>query len=117
MSYVYINSEPGVWTVGFHTLDGKWKAESDHPSAKAAAERVIDLNGGRTVAQAPTAGVVRLRAKSVFGRWLYYPDNEIARGLCKLMGRDTIERRHFDTLKGMGLKVETVAEVPEGVAP
>jgi len=45
--YVYIQSEPGLWTVGFYKPDGKWEAESDHESAEAAAERVAYLNGGR----------------------------------------------------------------------
>ncbi len=47
MSYVYINSEPGLWTVGFYDPNGKWQPESDHESAKAAARRVHYLNGGR----------------------------------------------------------------------
>lgn len=45
--YVYINSEPGLWTVGFYRPDGKWEAESDHDSTDAAAARVHYLNGGR----------------------------------------------------------------------
>ena len=43
--YVYIRSEPGLWTVGFYTPKGEWVPESDHPSAEAAAERVHWLNG------------------------------------------------------------------------
>lgn len=46
MSYVYIRSEPGVWTVGFYAPDGKWNPESDHNTAESAAERVAWLNGG-----------------------------------------------------------------------
>ena len=33
MSYVYIRSEPGLWTVGFYKPDGTWKPESDLPAA------------------------------------------------------------------------------------
>lgn len=45
MSYVYIQSEPALWTVG--TYDGgEWEPESDHGSPAAAAERVRFLNGG-----------------------------------------------------------------------
>jgi hypothetical protein len=44
-TYVYIRSEPGLWTVGFYKPDGKWEAESDHSSSEAAAERVHWLNG------------------------------------------------------------------------
>ena len=43
--YVYINSEPGLWTVGFYRPSGSWEAESDHDSRESAAERVAWLNG------------------------------------------------------------------------
>ena len=43
--YVYINSEPGCYTVGFYKPDGEWYAESDHATAKEAADRVAYLNG------------------------------------------------------------------------
>ena len=43
--YVYINSEPGLWTVGFYSPDGLWIPESDHETAEKAAERVHYLNG------------------------------------------------------------------------
>ena len=46
-TWVYIKSEPGLWTVGFYTPDGKWEPESDWPSADKAAMRVHFLNGGR----------------------------------------------------------------------
>ena len=45
MSYVYIESETNVWTVGFYAPDGKWIPESDHALAWKAAERVHWLNG------------------------------------------------------------------------
>jgi hypothetical protein len=44
--YVYVESEPGLWTVGFYEPSGRWQAESDHRSAAEAAERVAWLNGG-----------------------------------------------------------------------
>lgn len=43
--YVYIKSEPGLWTVGFYDPDGDWCPESDHATTDAAAERVSWLNG------------------------------------------------------------------------
>lgn len=46
--YVYIRSEPVLYTVGFYSPDGQWHAESDHESDKRAAERVHYLNGGRS---------------------------------------------------------------------
>jgi hypothetical protein len=46
--YHYIQSEPGLWTVGTGTpgKGGNWEPESDHESPEAAAERVRYLNGG-----------------------------------------------------------------------
>jgi len=49
VSYVYIRSEPSLWTVGFYKPDGEWKSESDHGSTEEAAERVHWLNGGRNL--------------------------------------------------------------------
>lgn len=43
--YVYIRSEPGLFTVGFYDPSGKWHSESDHGSADEAAARVAYLNG------------------------------------------------------------------------
>lgn len=45
--YVYIESEKGLWTVGFYSPDGEFHPESDHESKTLAAERVHYLNGGR----------------------------------------------------------------------
>ena len=45
--YVYLNSEPGLYTVGFYKPDGRWEAESDHDSKEEAAARVSYLNGDR----------------------------------------------------------------------
>jgi hypothetical protein len=47
--YVYIRSEPGLWTVGWHDENGKFQPESDHPTPEEAAGRVAGLNGGGTV--------------------------------------------------------------------
>jgi len=44
--YVYIESEKGLWTVGFYKPDGEWVAESDHSSLESAANRTSYLNGG-----------------------------------------------------------------------
>ncbi len=46
VGYVYIRSEPALWTVGFYRPDGTWEPESDHGSTEDAARRVISLNGG-----------------------------------------------------------------------
>ena len=44
--WVYIQSEPRLWTVGHYDQDGKFRPESDHGSADEAARRVHSLNGG-----------------------------------------------------------------------
>lgn len=50
MSYVYIQTEPNLWTVGFYDPSGVWHSESDHDSPEEAARRVAFLNsGGRAV--------------------------------------------------------------------
>lgn len=46
MSYVYLQSERTLWTVGFYDPDGEWQSESDHSTPEKAAERVAYLNGG-----------------------------------------------------------------------
>lgn len=46
MSYVYIRSEPGLWTVGFYDPKGKFLAENHHKKQEDAANRVHFLNGG-----------------------------------------------------------------------
>lgn len=46
--YVYISTEPGVWTVGFYDPTGKFQPESDHPTPNQAASRVAWLNGETT---------------------------------------------------------------------
>lgn len=45
--YVYIKTEPQLWTVGFFEPDGKFHPESDHESTEEAAKRVAYLNGGK----------------------------------------------------------------------
>ena len=43
--WVYIQSEPNLWTVGFYDPKGKWNSDSDHFTPDAAADRVAYLNG------------------------------------------------------------------------
>jgi hypothetical protein len=42
--YVYIQSRPGLWQVGYYLL-GNWVWESDHDQPSEAARRVAFLNG------------------------------------------------------------------------
>lgn len=43
--YVYIRSEPNLYTVGFYDPKGKWQPENDYNSSEEAARRVAWLNG------------------------------------------------------------------------
>lgn len=45
-NYVYIRSEPGLWTVGFYKPDGTFNSESDWDNTEDAAKRVHYMNGG-----------------------------------------------------------------------
>jgi hypothetical protein len=51
--YVYLQTEPQLWTVGHYEPDGKWIAESDHYTTESAAKRVHWLNGGYQEPRAP----------------------------------------------------------------
>ena len=44
--YVYKNTEPGLYTVGYYEPSGKWQPDSDHSSVEAAQDKVTILNGG-----------------------------------------------------------------------
>ena len=48
-TWVYLKSEPSLWTVGFYRPDGTWEAESDHSSPEQAVERIGFLNGRSSV--------------------------------------------------------------------
>lgn len=43
--WVYIKSEPQLYTVGLYDPNGVWHPESDHSNAEDAAKRVAWLNG------------------------------------------------------------------------
>lgn len=45
-AWVYVRSEPNLWTVGFYDPAGKWQSDSDHDTAQGAASRLNYLNGG-----------------------------------------------------------------------
>ena len=44
--YVYLQSETGLFTVGFFDPQGKWHTDSDHNNRLDAANHVHWLNGG-----------------------------------------------------------------------
>lgn len=43
--WVYIRTEPNLYTVGFYDLAGKWHTDSDWETREAARKRVNYLNG------------------------------------------------------------------------
>jgi len=45
--WVYVKSEPNLWTVGYYSYDGKWHSDSDWETKEEAVERVSYLNGDR----------------------------------------------------------------------
>jgi hypothetical protein len=45
-TWVYLNSEPGLYTVGFYAPDGSWHTDSDQPDRQSASDRVRILNNG-----------------------------------------------------------------------
>jgi len=44
--WVMLQTESGLWTVGFYSPDGKWIPDHDYDDHEKAAERVHYLNGG-----------------------------------------------------------------------
>lgn len=45
--YVYVRSEPNLFTVGFYDPNGKWHPENDFNDREEAAERAAWLNGSK----------------------------------------------------------------------
>jgi len=45
-NWIYLRSEPGLWTVGFYDPEGRFQTDSDHIVREDAARRVAYLNGG-----------------------------------------------------------------------
>jgi hypothetical protein len=62
--WVYINSEPGLWTVGFYSPDGKWNPESDWGMPDKAADRVHYLNGNNDTRIEHLESVLQLAQES-----------------------------------------------------
>lgn len=52
-NYVYIRSEPTLYTVGFYDPQGKWHPDSDYNDREEAAKRVAWLNGSKSDPQQP----------------------------------------------------------------
>ena len=60
-NYVYLRSEPGLFTVGFFDPSGKWHPDNDYNDREEAARRVAWLNGSsvsfpRNISEALNSG-------------------------------------------------------------
>lgn len=49
--WIYLESEPGLFTVGFYDPKGNFQGDSDHNTREEAAARVHYLNGGKDLLQ------------------------------------------------------------------
>ena len=77
--YVYLQSEPTLWTVGYYDPSGKWQPQSDHGTEREARAEVAYLNGD---GQQLAAEVTRLKAeverlRTLIGAKLSLFDSEI----------------------------------------
>ncbi len=61
MTWVYIQTEPQLWTVGFYDPAGKWHSDSDHATKEDAARHVAWLNGAAAVKTFVPTAVARNR--------------------------------------------------------
>lgn len=63
--WVYIESEHGLWTVGFYDPKGDWHGDSDHTDRVEAGKRVHYLNGGHEFSEkdCPRCGFLDKRSK------------------------------------------------------
>jgi hypothetical protein len=59
--------------------------------------------------------VARLAARSVYGSWVYYPMNDVARALCDLLGRKSIEPRHWSAVRELGFDIAVEGATPAAV--
>ena len=63
MSFVYLNSEPGLWTTGFYDPNGRWHADKDFNDPEDAAGRCAWLNGHQKIAQEYRAALAELEER------------------------------------------------------
>ncbi len=105
--YVYLDSEPGLYTVGFYAPDGRWIAESDHDSREGAAARVHELNGGSNgVLLAGLLAFVEC-AKEAYDHWQNDRDHKAGKLLGAMAGygrgyRASLDAAHAAIAKTKG---------------
>ena len=66
--YVYVKSEPGLWTVGFYDPSGQWHPDSDYDNREQASERVRYLNGGNNENSSIADTIARNAEASIYTR-------------------------------------------------
>ena len=66
MSYVYQQTEPRLWTVGYYAPKGDWVAARDYDCEEDAAEAVRLLNGGMRAQFEPAT---KPEAPQAFAQW------------------------------------------------
>ncbi len=76
MSFLYVQSEPGLYTVGHYNPAGGWISESDFRLKHEAAARCSYLNGGQSPPQ-PEDEAWRLR-------WQEIQDDARQHGMCDI---------------------------------
>lgn len=54
---------------------------------------------------------IKILVKSVFGREMIYPANEIAGLFCKLLKQESLTRTNLKLIKELGYEVEQVKEI------
>jgi len=91
MSYVYLRSEPGLWTVGFYRPDGTWEPESDQTSQDDAANRVAWLNGGPELSIPALADAIADRFDAALGSEWADREATVERAFADI--RDYLRRR------------------------
>lgn len=55
--------------------------------------------------------VIRVTAKNVYGRNLLYPQNEQAKLLARIAGKDTLSLSHLQLAQKMGFTIEEVSTI------
>lgn len=80
-SWVYIRSEPGLYTVGHYDPAGRWQSDSDHDDQRAAALRCAYLNGAAAGLTAAALDVLTERERQISQEgWSTAHDDEHSQG-------------------------------------
>jgi hypothetical protein len=101
VTWVYIRSEPTLWTVGFYDPSDRWQPESDHGTSEEAAKRCAWLNRGAVAAQVEQETIERIARVTIDlftnTQWASH-DDLVARVVARLYPApaDTVSRERLD---------------------